>query len=124
VKRTRDVLFFLLSTRRDLFEAARVDGAGRISELTRIVLPTIMPGLAATVLICVIFAWNEFFYAVNLTSHISPTSPIFLVGFISGRGLFFAKLSAAATLACLPVILAGWVAQKQLIRGLTMGAVK
>jgi sorbitol/mannitol transport system permease protein len=115
---------FLLEIPNDLFEAARVDGAGLLSELVRIVLPLIGPGLATTVLICVIFAWNEFFYAVNLTSHISATAPVFLVGFISGRGLFYAKLSAAATLACLPVILAGWVAQKQLIRGLTMGAVK
>src|SRR5947207_1933419 len=70
------------------------------------------------------FSWNEFFYAVNFTSSIAATSPIFLVGFISGRGLFYAKLAAAATLASLPVLLAGWVAQKQLIRGLTMGAVK
>ena len=90
----------------------------------RLVLPLITPGLAATSLICLIFAWNEFFYAVNFTSTIAATSPIFLVGFISGRGLFYAKLSAAATLASLPVLLAGWIAQKQLIRGLTMGAVK
>jgi sorbitol/mannitol transport system permease protein len=75
-------------------------------------------------LICLIFSWNEFFYAVNFTSSTAATTPIFLVGFISGRGLFYAKLAAAATLASLPVLLAGWIAQKQLIRGLTMGAVK
>lgn len=115
---------FLLEIPNDLFEAARVDGAGFFNELVGIVLPLVMPGLAATSLICLIFAWNEFFYAVNLTSSIAATSPIFLVGFISGRGLFYAKLSAAATLASLPVLLAGWIAQKQLIRGLTMGAVK
>ncbi len=115
---------FLLEIPNDLFEAARVDGAGFFSELTGIVLPLVLPGLAATSLICLIFSWNEFFYAVNLTSSVAATSPIFLVGFISGRGLFYAKLSAAATLASLPVLLAGWIAQKQLIRGLTMGAVK
>jgi sorbitol/mannitol transport system permease protein len=115
---------FLLEIPNDLFEAARVDGAGFRHELIRIVLPLITPGLAATALICLIFSWNEFFYAVNFTSSVAATSPIFLVGFISGRGLFYAKLSAAATLACLPVITAGWIAQKQLIRGLTMGAVK
>jgi sorbitol/mannitol transport system permease protein len=115
---------FLLEIPNDLFEAARVDGAGLMDELVRIVLPVIMPGLAATALICLIFSWNEFFYAVNLTSTIAATSPIFLVGFISGRGLFYAKLCAAATLCSLPVLLAGWVAQRQLIRGLTMGAVK
>jgi len=114
----------LLEIPNDLFEAARVDGAGLYDELVRIILPVVTPGLAATALICLIFSWNEFFYAVNLTSSVAATSPIFLVGFISGRGLFYAKLSAAATLASLPVLLAGWIAQRQLIRGLTMGAVK
>jgi sorbitol/mannitol transport system permease protein len=115
---------FLLEIPNDLFEAARVDGAGLYDELVKIILPVVTPGLAATALICLIFSWNEFFYAVNLTSSIAATSPIFLVGFISGRGLFYAKLSAAATLASLPVLLAGFIAQRQLIRGLTMGAVK
>ncbi len=115
---------FLLEIPNDLFEAARVDGAGFFRELIRIVVPLIAPGIAATSLICLIFSWNEFFYAVNFTSSVAATAPIFLVGFISGRGLFYAKLAAAATLASLPVLLAGWIAQKQLIRGLTMGAVK
>jgi len=115
---------FLLEIPTDLFEAARVDGAGFFREVTRIVLPLISPGLAATSLICLIFSWNEVFYAVNLTSSVAATAPLFLVSFISGRGLFYAKLAAAATLASLPVLLAGWIAQKQLIRGLTMGAVK
>ena len=115
---------FLLEIPNDLFEAARVDGAGFFTEVSRIVVPLITPGIAATSLICLIFSWNEFFYAVNFTSSVAATAPIFLVGFISGRGLFYAKLAAAATLASLPVLLAGWIAQKQLIRGLTMGAVK
>jgi len=115
---------FLLEIPHDLFEAARVDGAGFGNEIVRIVIPLIAPGLAATSLICLIFSWNEFFYAVNLTSSAAATAPLFLVSFISGRGLFYAKLAAAATLASLPVLLAGWIAQKQLIRGLTMGAVK
>src|SRR5437879_1643321 len=115
---------FMLELPHELIEAARVDGASMRHELINIVLPLIMPGIAATSLICLIFSWNEFFYAVNFTTTIAATSPIFLVGFISGRGLFYAKLAAAATLASLPVLLAGWIAQKQLIRGLTMGAVK
>src|SRR5256884_3180476 len=115
---------FLLEIPHDLFEAARVDGAQFRHEILRIVVPLIAPGIAATSLICLIFSWNEFFYAVNFTSSVAATTPIFLVGFISGRGLFYAKLAAAATVASLPVLLAGWVAQKQLIRGLTMGAVK
>ena len=115
---------FLLEIPHDLFEAARVDGASFLTELLRIVVPLIAPGIAATSLICLIFTWNEFFYAVNFTSSVAATAPVFLVGFISGRGLFYAKLAAAATLASLPVLLAGWIAQKQLIRGLTLGAVK
>jgi len=115
---------FLLEIPHDLFEAARVDGASFFTELLRIVVPLIAPGMAATSLICLIFSWNEFFYAVNFTSSTAATAPVFLVGFISGRGLFYAKLAAAATLASLPVLLAGWIAQKQLIRGLTLGAVK
>src|SRR6266705_6649455 len=115
---------FLLEIPHDLFEAARVDGASFRHEILRIVVPLISPGLAATSLICLIFSWNEFFYAVNFTSSVAATTPIFLVGFISGRGLFYAKLAAAATVSSLPVLLAGWIAQKQLIRGLTMGAVK
>jgi len=115
---------FLLEIPSDLFEAARVDGAGFRHEVLRIVVPLIAPGLAATSLISLIFSWNEFFYAVNVTTSVAATAPVFLVSFISGRGLFYAKLAAAATLASLPVLLAGWIAQKQLIRGLTMGAVK
>src|SRR5438552_1022534 len=115
---------FMLELPHELIEAARVDGASMRHELINIVLPLIMPGIAATSLICLIFSWNEFFYAVNFTTTIAATSPIFLLGLISGRGLFYAKLAAAATLASLPVLLAGWIAQKQLIRGLTMGAVK
>jgi sorbitol/mannitol transport system permease protein len=115
---------FMLEIPRDLFEAARVDGAYFWHELWSIMLPMIMPGVAATALICVIFSWNEFFYAVNLTGANAATAPIFMKGFIQGEGLFYASLSAAATVACLPVLMAGWFAQKQLVRGLTMGAVK
>ena len=115
---------FFLEVPREIMEAARVDGATLRHELLRIVLPLIAPGIAATALICVIFSWNEFFFAVNLTAARAATVPVFLVGFITSEGLFWARLSAAATMACLPVLLAGWIAQKQLVRGLTMGAVK
>jgi sorbitol/mannitol transport system permease protein len=115
---------FLSEIPQEILEAARVDGAPLRVEFTRILLPLIAPGLAATALITFIFAWNEFFFAVNLTSTRAPTVPVFLVGFITSEGLFWARLSAASTLATLPVILVGWVAQKQLVRGLTMGAVK
>jgi len=115
---------FLLEVPREVLEAGEVDGAGLITSIRKIVLPIVSPGLAATALICFIFTWNEFFLAVNLTDTNASTAPIFLLGFISGRGPFLADLSAAATLLSLPVLLAGWVAQNKLVRGLSMGAVK
>jgi sorbitol/mannitol transport system permease protein len=115
---------FLLELPKEVLEAARVDGAKRGTEMRRVILPMIAPGLAATALICFIFAWNEFFFAVNLTATQAATVPVFLVGFITSEGLFWARLSAASTMAVLPVIIAGWVAQKWLVRGLSLGAVK
>ncbi|MBM0238234.1 carbohydrate ABC transporter permease [Micromonospora sp. ATA32] len=115
---------FLLEVPSALIEAAAMDGASLTVTIRRILLPIVAPGLAATALICFIFSWNEFFFAVNLTATRAGTSPIFLVGFITSEGLFLARLCAAATIVSLPVVLAGWIAQKQLVRGLSMGAVK
>ncbi|MFB6440122.1 carbohydrate ABC transporter permease [Streptomyces sp. NPDC056411] len=115
---------FFLEVPREVLEAARVDGATTRQELTAVLLPMVLPGITATALICLIFSWNEFFLALNLTSFRAATIPVFLVGFITSEGLYWAKLSAAATLACFPVLLAGWIAQRQLVRGLSMGAVK
>ncbi len=115
---------FLAEVPKAIIEAAEVDGAGMIRTLVSIVAPIAAPGLAATSLICFIFSWNEFMFAVNLTAVQAPTAPIFLVGFISSQGLFLAKLCAAATLVSLPVLIAGWAAQDKLVRGLSLGAVK
>ncbi|NJC72383.1 carbohydrate ABC transporter permease [Planosporangium thailandense] len=115
---------FLLEVPRSVVEAAAVDGAGLGLTIRKVIGPIVSPGIAATALICFIFAWNEFFFAVNLTATRSGTAPIFLVGFISSEGLFLARLCAAATLVSLPVLLAGWLAQNKLVRGLSMGAVK
>jgi sorbitol/mannitol transport system permease protein len=114
---------FLLEVPVEVIEASRVDGAGVIRQLRSVVMPMISPGLAATALICFIFAWNEFFLAVNLTST-NSTVPVFLVSFVAPEGQFWAHLSAAATVACLPVLVAGWAAQDKLVRGLSMGALK
>ena len=115
---------FLAEVPKEILEAAQVDGAGLIRTLASIVAPISAPGLAATSLICFIFSWNEFMFAVNLTATRASTSPIFLVGFISSQGLFLAKLCAAATLVSLPVLIAGFAAQDKLVRGLSLGAVK
>ena len=109
---------------RDVLDAARVDGAGVIREMTQIILPMVTPGLVATIFISIIFAWNEFFFAVSLASAGTATVPIFMVRFVTSEGLFWAKLAASSTMAVLPIVLIGWIAQRQLVRGLSMGAVK
>jgi polyol transport system permease protein len=115
---------FLAEVPKEILEAAEVDGAGLLRLLWNIVLPIAAPGIAATSLICFIFSWNEFMFAVNLTATQASTSPVFLVGFITSEGLFLAKLCAAATLVSLPVLIAGFAAQDKLVRGLSLGAVK
>jgi sorbitol/mannitol transport system permease protein len=115
---------FFREVPRELIEAAEIDGAGLRGQMTSIILPLAAPGIAATALLCVIFAWNEFFYAVQLNSVHGSTVPIWVTTNISTRGNFIAKLSAASTLACIPVVAAGWIAQKRMIRGLAMGAIK
>ncbi len=115
---------FFLEVPGELLEAASMDGASLWTSVREVILPLISPGIAATALICVIFSWNEFFFAVNLTAVQAQTIPVFLVGFITGEGLYWARLSAAATMAALPVILAGWFAQNKLVRGLSFGAIK
>lgn len=115
---------FMLEVPGEVLEAAQVDGAGLMASFRHVLMPMITPGIASTALICVIFSWNEFFFSVNLTAARAGTVPVFLVGFITSEGLFFAQLSAAASMAALPVVIAGWIAQKQLVRGLSMGAIK
>jgi sorbitol/mannitol transport system permease protein len=115
---------FLAEVPKEILEAAEVDGAGLIKSLVSVVAPIASPGLAATSLICFIFSWNEFMFAVNLTATRAATAPVFLVGFITSQGLFLAKLCAAATLVSLPVLIAGFAAQDKLVRGLSLGAVK
>ncbi len=108
-----------------LIEAARLDGANLWQEFSAVLLPLLGPGLAATSLLALIFTWNEFFFAVNLTTRDASPLSVYVSTFKSAYGdLFLAKMSAAATAAVLPVMIAGWVAQRHLVTGLTMGAVK
>jgi sorbitol/mannitol transport system permease protein len=109
---------------KELIEAAEIDGAGLRGQLTTVILPIAVPGIAATALLCLIFAWNEYFYAVQLNPVNGSTVPIWVTTNISTRGDFLAKLSAASVLASLPVVIFGWLAQKRMIRGLAMGAIK
>ncbi len=115
---------FMIDIPFEVIEAARLDGVTVWQEIGRIVLPLIVPGLAATALLCFIFAWNEFFFAFSLTTKSASPLSVYISSFKTAEGLFWAKMSAAATATVFPVLIAGWVAQRQLVTGLTMGAVK
>jgi sorbitol/mannitol transport system permease protein len=115
---------FMLEVPNELLEAARLDGAGRLREMGSVILPIISPGLVSTALICMIFAWNELFLALNLTVTNAATMPMFLISSVPQEGLYIAHLSAAALIASIPVIITGWLAQRSLVRGLSMGAIK
>ncbi len=115
---------FFVEVPRELIEASEIDGTSLFNQLRSVILPIAAPGIAATALLCVIFAWNEYFYAIQLNFAGASTMPLWVIGNVSTRGNFLAKLSAASIIACLPVVLAGWAAQKRMIRGLSMGAIK
>jgi sorbitol/mannitol transport system permease protein len=115
---------FMLEVPTEMLEAARLDGAGRIREIIEVIMPVVIPGVVSTALICVIFAWNELFLALNLTVTNAATMPMFLISSVPQEGLYIAHLSAAATIASVPVIIVGWIAQRSLVRGLSMGAIK
>ena len=115
---------FMLEVPTEMLEAARLDGAGRIREIVEVIMPVVIPGVVSTALICVIFAWNELFLALNLTVTNAATLPMFLISSVPQEGLYIAHLSAAATVASIPVIIVGWIAQRSLVRGLSMGAIK
>jgi sorbitol/mannitol transport system permease protein len=108
----------------DILEAARMDGAELWKEIVYVLVPMAVPGIASTLLLNVILAWNESFWTINLTAAQAAPLTAFISSFSSPQGLFWAKLSAASTLAIAPILLLGWFSQKQLVRGLTFGAVK
>jgi sorbitol/mannitol transport system permease protein len=101
-----------------------MDGCSLWGQIRQVILPIVAPGLAATALLCVIFAWNEFFLAIQLNPTGASTIPVWVNSQQKFQGQFLAGLSAASVLATLPVVVAGWFAQKRMIRGLAMGAIK
>ncbi|MGR3743330.1 MAG: carbohydrate ABC transporter permease [Pseudooceanicola nanhaiensis] len=108
----------------DILEAARMDGASLRNEIIYVLTPMAMPGIASTLLLNVILAWNEAFWTLNLTAAKAAPLTAFIASYSSPEGLFYAKLSAASTMAIAPILVLGWFSQKQLVRGLTFGAVK
>ena len=108
----------------EILEAARMDGANLRSELIYVLTPMAIPGIASTLLLNVILAWNEAFWTLNLTAAKAAPLTAFIASYSSPEGLFYAKLSAASVMAITPILIMGWFSQKQLVRGLTFGAVK
>ena len=108
----------------EILEAARMDGASLREEILFALLPMALPGIASTVLLNIILAWNEAFWTLNLTAAAAAPLTAFIASYSSPEGLFYAKLSAASVMAIAPILIMGWFSQKQLVRGLTFGAVK
>lgn len=108
----------------EILEAARMDGATLWQELRLVVLPLGLGGLASTGLLCLVLSWNEAFWSLNLSSAKAGTLATLIASYSSPEGLFWAKLSAASLLAIAPIVVFGWFSQKQLVQGLTFGAVK
>ncbi len=108
----------------EILEAARMDGATLRNEVLYVLMPMAVPGMASTVLLNVILAWNEAFWTLNLTAANAAPLTAFIASYSSPEGLFYAKLSAASIMAVAPILIMGWFSQKQLVRGLTFGAVK
>lgn len=108
----------------EILEAARMDGASLMKEIVYVLTPMAVPGIASTLLLNVILSWNEAFWTLNLTASKAAPLTAFIASYSSPEGLFYAKLSAASTMAIAPIVILGWFSQKQLVRGLTFGAVK
>lgn len=108
----------------EILEAARMDGATLWGEIWHVLTPMAVPGIASTMLLNIILAWNEAFWTIRLTTTNAAPLTAFIASFSSPQGLFWAKLSAASTLAIAPILVMGWFSQRQLVRGLTFGAVK
>jgi sorbitol/mannitol transport system permease protein len=108
----------------EILEAARMDGAKPRQQIIELLLPLAAPGIASTALLCIILCWNEAFWSLNLAAADAGPLTFFISSFSSPEGLFWAKLSAAATMAIAPILIFGWLTQRQLVRGLTFGAVK
>ncbi|MES5099434.1 carbohydrate ABC transporter permease [Agrobacterium sp. BA1120] len=108
----------------EILEASRMDGASLWNEIVYVLTPMAIPGIASTLLLNIILAWNESFWTIRLTTTNAAPLTAFIASFSSPQGLFWAKLSAASMMAIAPILVLGWFSQKQLVRGLTFGAVK
>jgi sorbitol/mannitol transport system permease protein len=115
---------FFKDVPKDILEAGRMDGASPKQEVFHVLLPLSLPGIASTALLAIILSWNEAFWSLNLTTTNAAPLTTFIASFSSPQGLFWAQLSAASSMAIAPILIFGWLSQRQLVRGLTFGAVK
>lgn len=109
---------------REILESARMDGASTLDIITLLLIPLTRGGILSTALLSIVLCWNEAFWSINLTASDAGTLTALVASYSSPEGLFWAKLSAVSTLACAPIVVFGWFCQKQLVQGLTFGAVK
>ena len=115
---------FFKDVPKEILEAGRMDGASPVQQIAMLLVPLALPGIASTALLSIILCWNEAFWSINLTSTQARPLTAFIASFSSPEGLFWAKLSAASLLAIAPILIFGFMTQRQLVRGLTFGAVK
>ncbi len=108
----------------EIEEAARIDGGGGLQTFLRVILPLAIGGIVATSLFCVFLSWNEFLFAVILTDSSSQTLPVALSLFRQDRGILWGQMSAVIVVATAPILLITLFLQKQVVKGLTAGAVK
>ncbi len=110
---------------RELEEAALMDGDTRLGALRRIILPLVVPGLAATAVFCLIMSWNEFLLALVLTqTDAAMTLPVGIAGRVTQYEIKWGVMSAAGVVAMLPILIFAMAVQRYLVRGLSLGAVK
>jgi len=115
---------FFKDVPKSIIEASEIDGCSRIRQLVEIALPLVRTGIISSGLLVAIFVWNEFFLGFNLTGNSTATLPVYMARFREQQGMFVAQLSASSTVAILPAVILGWITQKSLVKGLTLGAVK
>jgi len=108
----------------EIMEASGIDGCNRLQQLVLIAIPLVRTGIVSAGLLVAVFIWNEFFLAFNLTGITTATLPVYMARFREQQGMFVAQLSASSTIAVLPAVILGWMTQKSLVKGLTLGAVK
>jgi sorbitol/mannitol transport system permease protein len=115
---------FFLDVPREIMESADIDGSSPLRSFFSVILPLSRQGIISTGLLVFIFVWNEFFFSINLTYVNAAPVSVYMASFMTQQGLFWAKLCAISTLVILPPLVLGWLAQRSLVKGLTMGAVK